>query len=249
MPGVRKILELRDDARRRHLRARRRRYVHTRRRGIPFIPPVVERSHEPDGRTVLADQRRHPPRLRRPRRRLPINVVTVDGASHPYYALAPPGSVVVELEELPDSFQKKAYRVPENYKALFRDFNAVFPGVQQERKTLEPRAPRALTRKRTVVSGSRRARRSARAGGRRCRRCSACRRCARRSRSPAARAAAFSIRLIAHSSAPASSGSSSKDDDVAVRARSGSARPCPRRGSRCAVTYQCSPRYSIGCAW
>ena len=45
---------------------------------------------------------------------------------------------MVELEELPDSFQKKAYRVPGNYKALFRDFNAVFPGVQAERKQSNP---------------------------------------------------------------------------------------------------------------
>ena len=45
---------------------------------------------------------------------------------------------MVELEELPDNFQKKAYRVPENYKALFRDFNAVFPGVQQERTRSNP---------------------------------------------------------------------------------------------------------------
>ena len=45
---------------------------------------------------------------------------------------------MVELEELPDSFQKKEYRVPGNYKALFRDFNAVFPGVQAERKQSNP---------------------------------------------------------------------------------------------------------------
>jgi hypothetical protein len=68
----------------------------------------------------------------------PINVVAVDGASHPYYALAASWEDVVELEELPDTFQKKAYRVPANYKALFRDFNAVFPGVQAERKKSNP---------------------------------------------------------------------------------------------------------------
>jgi hypothetical protein len=45
---------------------------------------------------------------------------------------------VAELEDLPDEFQKKEYRLPDNYKALFRDFNAVFPGVQKQRKQSNP---------------------------------------------------------------------------------------------------------------
>jgi hypothetical protein len=106
--------------------------------GIPLLPPVVERSQEPDGRTVwlINDgiHRVYAAHLSGS----PINVVTVEGASHPYYALAASWDAVVELEELPDGFQKKAYRVPANYKALFRDFNAVFPGVQEERKQSNP---------------------------------------------------------------------------------------------------------------
>jgi hypothetical protein len=106
--------------------------------GIPLLPPVVERSQEPDGRTVwlINDgiHRVYAARLSGS----PINVVAVDGASHPYYALAASWEAVVELEALPDGFQKKTYRVPENYKALFRDFNAVFPGVQEERKQSNP---------------------------------------------------------------------------------------------------------------
>jgi hypothetical protein len=39
---------------------------------------------------------------------------------------------------LPDGHQKKEYRQPANYKALFRDFNAVFPGVQKQRKQSNP---------------------------------------------------------------------------------------------------------------
>jgi hypothetical protein len=111
--------------------------------GIPLLPPVVERSTEPDGREVwlINDgiHRVYAAHLAGS----PINVVTVDGASHPYYALAASWEEVVELEELPDGFQKKAYRVPDNYKALFRDFNAVFPGVQQERKKSNPAFLRA----------------------------------------------------------------------------------------------------------
>ncbi|WP_053226802.1 hypothetical protein [Solirubrobacter soli] len=108
--------------------------------GIPLLPPVVERSTEPDGRDVwlINDgiHRVYAAKLAGS----PINVVTVDGASHPYYALALPDgwAGVTEMEELPDLFQKKEYRIPGNYKALFRDFNAVFPGVQKERKDSNP---------------------------------------------------------------------------------------------------------------
>ena len=41
-------------------------------------------------------------------------------------------------DELPDGFQKKTYRVPDNYKSLFRQYNEVFPGVQQQRKRSNP---------------------------------------------------------------------------------------------------------------
>jgi hypothetical protein len=138
MPGVRKILELRDAldfdlfALDGGIR------LHSEDEVIPFIPPIVERSEEPDGRTVwlINDgiHRVYAAHLRG----VAINVVTVEGATHPYYALAASWDAVAELEELPDNFQKKAYRVPENYKALFRDFNAVFPGVQKERKKSNP---------------------------------------------------------------------------------------------------------------
>jgi hypothetical protein len=108
--------------------------------GVPLLPPVVERSTEPDGREVwLINDGIHRVYAARVSGS-PINVVTVDGASHPYYALALPNGWdgVAEMEELPDVFQKKEYRVPDNYRALFRDFNAVFPGVQQERKDSNP---------------------------------------------------------------------------------------------------------------
>ena len=114
---------------------------------VPIIPPVVEESHEPDGRTVsIVNDGIH--RVFAARRLgLPINIVTVSEVSreYPYYALALPGgwSEVVELDELPDGFQKKSYRDPTNYKALFREFNEVFPGVQKERKKSNPGTLRA----------------------------------------------------------------------------------------------------------
>jgi hypothetical protein len=109
---------------------------------IPVIPPIVEESHEPDGRTCLIiNDGMH--RISAARAAgLPITVVRVLDVprEYPYYALAlaEGWSDVTPLDELPDGFQKKAYRNPDNYKALFRDFNAVFPGVQEQRKLSNP---------------------------------------------------------------------------------------------------------------
>jgi len=109
---------------------------------IPVIPPVVEESREPDGRTVwLVNDGIHRVFAARSLG-LSINTVRIAGVppEYPYYALALPSgwAEVAELDELPDGFQKKAYRQPDNYKALFRDFNDVFPGVQKERKKSNP---------------------------------------------------------------------------------------------------------------
>ncbi len=109
---------------------------------IPVIPPIVEESREPDGSSVLLiNDGLH--RVAAARSvGLPITVVRVRGvpAERPYYAYALAGgwSDVTELDELPDSYQKKEYRLPIGYKALFREFNAVLPGVQKERKKSNP---------------------------------------------------------------------------------------------------------------
>ncbi len=106
---------------------------------VPVIPPVVEESREPDGRTVLiVNDGIH--RVYAARSLGLHSAVVARGASHPYYALALPGgwADVTALDALPDRFEKKAYRDPQNYKALFRDFNGVFPGVQQQRKRSNP---------------------------------------------------------------------------------------------------------------
>jgi len=109
---------------------------------IPVIPPVVEESIEPNGRTVLlVNDGMH--RIYAARSLgLPISVVLARGvpAEYPYYAFALSGgwSNVVAFNELPDGHQKKEYRQPTNYKSLFRDFNALFPGVQKERKQSNP---------------------------------------------------------------------------------------------------------------
>ena len=109
---------------------------------IPIVPPIVEESLERDGRTVLlVNDGLHRVSAARSLG-LPISVVIARGVprAYPYYAYALAGgwAEVEQLEELPDAYQKKEYRLPENYKALFREFNTVFPGVQKQRKQSNP---------------------------------------------------------------------------------------------------------------
>jgi hypothetical protein len=109
---------------------------------VPVIPPIVEQSREPDGRTVLIINDGLHRVFAARSLGLPITVVVASDVpeEYPYYAYPLPGgwSDVVELDELPDTHQKKNYRRPDDYKALFRDFNEVFPGVQQQRKRSNP---------------------------------------------------------------------------------------------------------------
>jgi hypothetical protein len=125
-------------------------YVHTSENPdepIPLIPPIVEETLEPDGRTVLLiNDGLHRVTAARSLG-LPISVVIARGVprEYPYYAYALSNGwdELERLEELPDSYQKKEYRLPENYKALFREFNTVFPGVQKQRKQSNPEHLRA----------------------------------------------------------------------------------------------------------
>lgn len=109
---------------------------------IPVIPPVIEESVEPGGRRVLLINDGMHRVFAARSLGLSISVVIARGvpAEYPYYAFALDGgwSRVTPLAELPDGHQKKEYRQPANYKALFRDFNAIFPGVQKQRKQSNP---------------------------------------------------------------------------------------------------------------
>ena len=109
---------------------------------IPLIPPIVEQSREPDGRMVnIINDGLH--RLYAART-LGIHptVVMVKNVpeQYPYYAYAlSSGWQDVEmLDQLREGYQKKEYRIPDNYKSLFRDFNGVFKGVQKQRKRTNP---------------------------------------------------------------------------------------------------------------
>jgi hypothetical protein len=109
---------------------------------VPVIPPVIERSREPDGRDALliSDGLHRVYAARSLGER--ISAVSISDVAHeyPYYAFPLDGGweAVLELDGLPDGHQKKNYRQPDNYKALFRDYNSVFPGVQEQRKKSNP---------------------------------------------------------------------------------------------------------------
>jgi hypothetical protein len=112
---------------------------------IPVIPPIVEESIEPDGRTVLLiNDGMH--RIFAARSLgLPVSVVLARGVprEYPYYAFALDDGwcQVIAVAELPEGHQRKKYRQPSDYRALYRDFNALFPGVQKDRKHSKPNRP------------------------------------------------------------------------------------------------------------
>jgi len=109
---------------------------------IPVIPPIVEDSSEPDGKTVqIINDGIH--RIFAARSMgLPISVITITNVPSwcPYYAFALRDGWpdVAVLDDLPTCYQKKKYRDPHNYKAVFRNFNEQFPGVQKKRKSSNP---------------------------------------------------------------------------------------------------------------
>lgn len=114
---------------------------------IPLCPPLVEMSREEGGKVIpLINDGMHRVAAARALGK-PINIIRADNVNpdYPYYALPleKGWDEVSVLAELPDGFVKKAYRVPDNYKALFRDFNGVFPGIQKQRKKSNPESLKA----------------------------------------------------------------------------------------------------------
>lgn len=107
---------------------------------ITLLPPVIEESVEPDGRTCLLVSDGLHRLFFAYSHDIAVSAVVVRGASHPYYAFPLPEgwNGVKLLESLPAAYQKKVYRQPDNYKALFRDFNGIFPNVQSQRRRSNP---------------------------------------------------------------------------------------------------------------
>jgi hypothetical protein len=109
---------------------------------IPLLPPMIEESIEADGNKVLLinDGIHRVYAARKRGRKLNVVLARNVPAEYPYYAYALPDgwAQVEELAELTEGYQKKAYRNPDNYKALFRDFNEIFEGIQKQRPRTNP---------------------------------------------------------------------------------------------------------------
>lgn len=98
---------------------------------IPLLPPIVEYS-DTESRWIINDGMHRVYAASTVGRK--INVVLISGKiTHPYYAYPLPNAWadVFPVSTVPDT--RKEYRNPEDYKALFRDFNSLFPGVQKKR--------------------------------------------------------------------------------------------------------------------
>ena len=108
---------------------------------IPLTPPIIEESLEPDGRPVLliSDGMHRVYTARQLGKQINVILVRNVPIEYPYYAYPLPKgwAEVVELQELPEGFQKKVYR-EKNYKELFRNYNDVLPGIQKQRKKTNP---------------------------------------------------------------------------------------------------------------
>ena len=109
---------------------------------VHLIPPIIEESSEPGGETVLLinDGMHRLYTARKVGREVSVILARNVPRQYPYYAYALSNgwSSVEELDELPDGYLRKSYRDPTSYRSLFRDFNAVLPGVQKQRRKTDP---------------------------------------------------------------------------------------------------------------
>lgn len=110
---------------------------------IPLIPPVVELSLEPGSTSriqLINDGMHRVYTAKKLNKKINIILVSNIPKEYPYYAFALDNGWldVAEIKELSDGHVKKNYRYPNNYKSLFRDFNAVFPSIQKQRKKSNP---------------------------------------------------------------------------------------------------------------
>ncbi len=101
----------------------------------PVIPPIVEASVAADGRPVLliADGIHRVCAARAAGSAISVIVVRGVPAELPYYAFPNRWDELIELDALPPGFAKKAYREPGDPQGLYRDYNAMLPGVQDLR--------------------------------------------------------------------------------------------------------------------
>ena len=107
---------------------------------VDILPPMVEESLKSDGNKVfLICDGLHRLYLAR-KLGIKVKVVLIQNIPEefPYYAYPNENKWddVIEIDELPQGFVKKRYRV-ENHRKLFRDFNSAFDNVGRRRKSVK----------------------------------------------------------------------------------------------------------------
>ena len=104
---------------------------------IPLMPPVVEMSLERNGQIVplINDGMHRIYTAMKLGKKINIILVHDVPSEYPYYAFALENGWddVEELEVIMRDYVKKEYRDKQDHRALFRDFNAVFNGIQKKR--------------------------------------------------------------------------------------------------------------------
>ena len=102
---------------------------------IPLTPPIIEVYRDIEGKQslIIADGMHRVYNARC--LFLPITCCVINYPSHPYYAYPNKNGWhdVQVIDELTEDFKRKDYREPDDYKALFRDYNSVFTGIQKTR--------------------------------------------------------------------------------------------------------------------
>lgn len=106
---------------------------------VPFLPPVVEHQVVDGVPQFILNDGMHRVYAARELGLSCINVVLIIGCDYPYYAYPVDGgwSAVEVLDQMVEGYTKKRYTDPDNYKALFRQFNDVFPGIQVQRPAIK----------------------------------------------------------------------------------------------------------------
>lgn len=108
---------------------------------IPLTPPIIEETHTTKRKFLISDGMHRIFAAKKLGSFINVIYVRDVPKEYPYYALPLKNGWhdVQELEFIPEGFVKKTYRDPKNYKDLFRNYNEIFPGIQESRPTVMSR--------------------------------------------------------------------------------------------------------------
>ncbi|MCX6897020.1 MAG: hypothetical protein NTZ16_16350 [Verrucomicrobia bacterium] len=102
---------------------------------VPFLPPIIEKQTINRQEKLIVMDGIHRVFTAKSLGFESVSCVMVNKIKYPYYALPTENGWdgVVRLDAMDESFNKKVYVDPLDYKALFRLINDEFPGIQTRR--------------------------------------------------------------------------------------------------------------------